>query len=198
MKNIAIIGAGGMGRELRLQMLDNDPSLKIEFFVEDSFVCEISKPIGMLVPENYIVFIAVGEPEIKKRLVSLLPPETEYGVFVHKSAKIFGDDVSFGEGTIVCANCVLTTNISVGKHAIFNRGVQVGHDCVIGDFFSAMPGSIVSVICMIGDLFYLGTNSSIRERIVVVSETTIGLCTGVVKNISDPGVYGGVPAVRIK
>ena len=61
-----------------------------------------------------------------------------------------------------------------------------------------MPGAIVSGNVKIYDLVYLGTNSSIKEKISIHSLTTIGLNSGVIKNIEEPGVYVGTPAKKIK
>jgi UDP-3-O-[3-hydroxymyristoyl] glucosamine N-acyltransferase len=50
---------------------------------------------------------------------------------------------------------------------------QIGHDCVIGDFFSAMPGSIVSGNVNIQDSVYLGNNSCIKENITIHNDITM-------------------------
>ena len=75
---------------------------------------------------------------------------------------------------------------------------QIGHDCVIGDFFSAMPGSIVSGNVNIKDSVYLGNNSCIRENLTIHSDITIGMNGSVIKDITEPGVYVGVPVKKIK
>ena len=79
-----------------------------------------------------------------------------------------------------------------------NRSNHVGHDCKIGDFFSSMPGSIVSGNVSIGDRVYLGTNSSIREKININSDVTIGMNGCVVEDIKETGTYVGVPVKKIK
>ncbi len=61
-----------------------------------------------------------------------------------------------------------------------------------------MPGAIVSGNVRIFDAVYLGTNSSIKEKTSIHSFTTIGLNSGVIKSIEEPGVYGGTPAKKIK
>jgi UDP-3-O-[3-hydroxymyristoyl] glucosamine N-acyltransferase len=92
----------------------------------------------------------------------------------------------------------LTTNIKIGKHTLLNRGNQIGHDTTIGDYFSAMPGVIISGNCKIHDCVYIGTNVSIRQKISIHSLSTIGMNAAVVKDIESPGVYAGVPAKKIK
>jgi UDP-3-O-[3-hydroxymyristoyl] glucosamine N-acyltransferase len=107
-------------------------------------------------------------------------------------------DVEIGEGSFIGAHSILTTNIKIGNHAILNRGNHIGHDCRIGSYFSAMPGSIVSGNVTIYGLVYMGTNSSIREKLSIHSLSTIGMNSAVIKNIEDSGTYVGCPAKIIK
>jgi UDP-3-O-[3-hydroxymyristoyl] glucosamine N-acyltransferase len=81
---------------------------------------------------------------------------------------------------------------------VLNRANQIGHDCVIGSYFSAMPGAIVSGNVRIHDCVYMGTNSTIKEKLSVHSLATIGSNAAVVKHIEDTGTYVGVPAKIIK
>jgi acetyltransferase-like isoleucine patch superfamily enzyme len=107
-------------------------------------------------------------------------------------------DIEIGLGSFIGAYSILTTNITIGNHAILNRGNQIGHDSKIGDFFSAMPGAIVSGNVRISDCVYMGNNSSIKEKILVNSNVIIGSNAAVVKNIITSGVYVGVPAKFLK
>ena len=75
---------------------------------------------------------------------------------------------------------------------------HIGHDTIVGDYFSSMPGSIISGNCTIGDSVYLGTNSSVREKITICDNVTVGLNSGVVKNINKSGTYVGLPSKKIK
>jgi UDP-3-O-[3-hydroxymyristoyl] glucosamine N-acyltransferase len=61
-----------------------------------------------------------------------------------------------------------------------------------------MPGVIVSGNVTIYDLVYIGTNSSIKEKLSIHSLSTIGLNSGIVKNINEPGTYVGIPSKKIK
>jgi UDP-3-O-[3-hydroxymyristoyl] glucosamine N-acyltransferase len=61
-----------------------------------------------------------------------------------------------------------------------------------------MPGSIVSGNVTLGNKVYLGTNSCIREKINICDNVTIGLITGVVKDITQSGVWVGSPIKKIK
>ena len=121
-----------------------------------------------------------------------------YFTFIHPSSILLGNDISIGEGSIICAGCILTTNIKLGNHTHLNLQTTIGHDCEIGDYFTTAPGVKISGNCKIYDCVYIGTNASVKEKISIHSLTTIGLNAGVVKNIEEPGVYTGTPAKKIK
>jgi UDP-3-O-[3-hydroxymyristoyl] glucosamine N-acyltransferase len=74
----------------------------------------------------------------------------------------------------------------------------IGHDCIIGDYFTTAPNVSISGTCRIGDCVYFGTTSCVKEKITICSNVTIGMMSGVVKNISVSGTYVGTPANLIK
>ena len=82
----------------------------------------------------------------------------------------------------------------MGNHAILNRGNHIGHDCIIGDYFSAMPGAIVSGNVLIGNGVYIGTNSSIIEKKKLLHNIKIGSNSSVINDIILEGTYVGCPA----
>ena len=188
----ALIGMGGHAREVMMQIGQTLPC-----FVDDLYATEESLPLSKFNPEEYEVMVAIGESKYRHDVVSRLPDNTRYFSYIHPTA-IIGEDTIIEEGAFIGAYTIITTNVTIGKHALLNRGNHVGHDCVIGDYFSAMPGSVVSGNVTTGEKFYLGTNASIREDIRICSNVTVGMNAAVVKNIYDAGVYAGVPAKKIK
>jgi sugar O-acyltransferase (sialic acid O-acetyltransferase NeuD family) len=187
----ALIGFGGHAREVIAQMGTSLPC-----FIDDRYTAEGSLPLSTFNPEEYQVMVAVGSSKDRYNIVKTLPANTKYFTFVHPTALVMGD-VEIGEGSFIGAYSVLTTNIKIGKHALLSRGNHIGHDCRIGDYFSAMPGAIVSGNVTIDDGVYMGTNSTIREKLTINSLVTIGLNAGVVKNVKHKGTYIGVPAKKI-
>jgi sugar O-acyltransferase (sialic acid O-acetyltransferase NeuD family) len=188
----ALIGFGGHAKEVMAQM-----GKELTCFVEDDFLVEGTKSISEFNPKKYKVMIAIANPKIRKEILSKLPKNTKFFSWIHPTSLVL-DNVEIGEGTFIGAYSIITTNIKIGNHAILNRMNQIGHDCVIGDFFSAMPGSIVSGNVNIKDSVYLGNNSCIRENLTIHSDITIGMNGSVIKDITEPGVYVGVPVKKIK
>ncbi len=194
-KKVALFGYGGHAREVAAQI-----GGKITYFVDDAYAWqEEVLPISSFDPKEYLMMVAVADPVEREKICSRLPQETEFFTFIHPSAQIMDKEtIKIGEGSFIGANCILTTNIDIGSHCILNRGNQIGHDCKIGSYFSAMPGSIVSGNVKIGNKVYLGTNSSIIEKTTVVSDITIGANGVVIRDLIQKGVYVGVPVKKVK
>jgi len=191
----AIIGAGGFAREIKAQM--KQPYMIS--FVSDEYWSENSDnilPLSKFDSKRFIVVVAIADPTLRKNIISNLPLDTKYFTFIHPTAQILDSNIEIGEGSIICPNCILTTNIKLGKHTHLNLSTTIGHDCVIGDFFTTAPGAKISGNCNIGSEVYLGTNCSVREKLSICDKVIIGLNAGVVKNILESGVYVGVPAKK--
>ena len=171
----ALVGYGGHAREVMAQM-----GVKLTCFVDDQYVVEGTRPLSEFNPTEYALMIAVADSKDRYDIVQRLPKETKYFTWVHPTAIIMDNNIEIGEGSFIGAYSILTTNIKIGKHALLNRGNHIGHDCEVGDYFSAMPGAIVSGNVKIYNNVYMGNNSSIREKITINSSTTIGMNGAVV------------------
>jgi sugar O-acyltransferase (sialic acid O-acetyltransferase NeuD family) len=187
-----LIGNGGHAREVMAQM-----GVKLERFVDDQYIDAETSPLSKFDPNKHIAMIAIANSKDRFDMLQKLPKNTQFFTFIHPTALVM-NNIEIGEGSFIGAYSILTTNIKIGSHAILNRGNHIGHDCKIGSFFSAMPGVIVSGNVTIYDMVYMGTNSSIREKLSVHSLTTIGMNSAVVKHIEKPGIYVGCPAKIIK
>jgi sugar O-acyltransferase (sialic acid O-acetyltransferase NeuD family) len=189
MIKFALIGNGGHAKEVMAQM-----GKKLTTFVEDEYCDETSLPLSKFKSSEFKVMVAISDPIVRKRIIERLPICTKFFSFIHPTALFFDKDIKVGYGSFIGAYSILTTNITIGKHSILNRGNQIGHDCVIGNFLSMMPGSVISGNVKIGDCVYIGTNGSIKEKTQVCSNVYIGSNATVVDDINSEGTYVGVPA----
>lgn len=211
MKNIAIIGAGGFGKEVKM-LIDhiNVESNEYNFigYYDDGI-----RPLTMvngfpvlgsikdlnLTKEKIWVVAAIGLPSLKKRLLSKLDnPLIVYPTLVHPAAIVGSDDVSIGEGSIVCAGTFITVNIQIGKHVVLNLGCTVGHDSVIQDYCSFMPSVNISGEVDISDCVYVGTGAKIINQLEIGSGTIIGAGAVVSKSLPANCTAVGIPAKPIK
>lgn len=202
---ICIFGIGGFGREILCCLIDileinkkkaSDYAL---FMVDDEYYSKKSImgisviPVSKFDPLLYKAFIGVGDPLLRKKIVQKLPPQTKYATLIHPTV-VMSEWVQLEEGTIITAGCILTCNIKIGKQAHLNLHTTIGHDCIIGDFFTTAPAVNISGSCKFGNNVYIGTNASIKNSITICDNVTIGMGSVVVKNITEAGIYIGNPA----
>jgi sugar O-acyltransferase (sialic acid O-acetyltransferase NeuD family) len=207
-KKICIVGTGGFGRETLCCLLDQLASQGIFgtehvcFMVGDTHYKEQEVmgveviPQSQFNPTSCQVVIAIGDPMARRKVVGSLPANTTYATLIHPSA-VISQWVEIGEGSIVTAGCIITCNIRIGKHAHLNLHTTVGHDCVIGDFFTSAPAANISGNCHFGEEVYIGTNAAVKQGVNLCSGVTIGMGGLVVKNITEPGVYVGSPVKKM-
>jgi sugar O-acyltransferase (sialic acid O-acetyltransferase NeuD family) len=203
-RSLVIIGAGGFGREV-LDIVEGlgGGAYKFLGFLDDGtpderlLVARSVRHLGPLssladIDADYVV--AVANPDARRRIDAFADGLGRRApVLVHPSAYV-GSLVTLGPGTVVCAHASLTTNISVGRHGHININVTIGHDVVLDDYVTVLPGSNVSGNVRLDAGVTLGTNSSVIQGCRVGAGATVGAGAAVVRDI-EPGVTAvGVPA----
>lgn len=188
-----LVGYGGFARELIAEI-----GHPLKCFVDEEYHSDGLFNIKDLNPKIHQVIIAVGDPISRMNILERLPKNITYWNYISKYAIVTDKLVNFGNGSIICAGSVITTNVHIGNHVQININSTIGHDCEISDFVTISPGVHMSGNVKIHPNVYIGTNSSIREKINICSNVIVGLNAGVVGDIKESGVYGGTPAVKIK
>jgi len=208
-RKICIIGTGGFGRETLCCMYDcmdrkGWNTRDAVCFMETDGRTAVKELMDVPVismsgfsPEQYDVLVAIGNPETRRMVVDTLPPGTRFATVIHPSA-IVSRWAEIGEGSIICAGAVITCQVRIGAHAQLNLHTTIGHDCIIGACFTTAPGARVSGLCRIGDGVYIGTNAAIKQGVSICGRTTIGMGGVVLKDITAPGIYAGVPVQKIR
>jgi sugar O-acyltransferase (sialic acid O-acetyltransferase NeuD family) len=138
--------------------------------------------------------IAVANPDARRRIDAFADAlDRRAPVLVHPSATL-GSLVTLGPATVVCAHASLTTNISAGRHGPIDLNVTIGHDVVLDDYVTVMPGSNVSGDVHIEGGVTLGTNSSVIQGCRVGAGATVGAGEAVIRDIEPGFTAVGVPA----
>ncbi len=152
---------------------------------------------------RYNCFIAVGSPIIKEKIVNKIKAYVSNSCFpniIHPDVTYDKrpNKLTFGEGNIICSNSVLTTDIVLGNFIHLNLDCTVGHDSRLGDYSTISPGVHISGNTSLGNKVFIGTGANILEKLDICSDTVIGAGSTVVKSITEPGTYVGIPAKKIK
>ncbi len=210
-KEVIVIGAGGFGREaldvieahnaarpddalVVIGVADDGPSdLNLERLrqrgvrylgsIEQAWQGQIAHSV-----------VAVGSPKARQAIVIRL---TEMGVVplsvCHPSA-IIGSQASLGEGHVICAGVVVSTNVRLGKYVHLNPGAVIGHDTEIGNYVSVNPNATVSGECDLGVGALVGAGAVILQGLSLGHGITVGASACVTKNFPENVTVVGVPA----
>ncbi len=209
LKLLVIIGAGGLGREVASLVNDiNKESITWDLigFIDDrkkGQTVEGYPIIGKfddvfeLKPTPAVV-IAIADSAIRLKMFERLMAKGVRVVSVVHPSVVMSDYVDIGEGTIICAGSVITTNVKLGKACIINPNCFVGHDSGLSDFVSLMPGANIAGDVTVGEGTYLGLNSTVINKVKIGAWSTIGAGAAVVKDLPDHVTAVGVPAKIIK
>ncbi|MBL7846667.1 MAG: acetyltransferase [Cyclobacteriaceae bacterium] len=210
MKDIAIYGAGGFGREtawLIHEIAQHDESWNLIGFFDDGL-----KP-GVLVDglpvlgglkevnqygEPLELVIAIANPQIRSKCVKAITNHRiHFPVVIHPSVLRGAPDNVFGKGCILTAGVILTTGIVIGEFAIVNLATTLGHDVKLGNFSSIMPQCSISGNVTIGERTFIGAGARVLQGVTIEADTVVGAGAVVTKSFPAGSRLIGVPAQHV-
>jgi sugar O-acyltransferase (sialic acid O-acetyltransferase NeuD family) len=111
---------------------------------------------------------------------------------------VVNEEVRFGAGVTVMDGVVINSGASIGRGAIVNTNSTVEHDVRIDDWVHIAPGVTISGGVTIGRFSMIGAGATVIGGKQIASECIVGAGATVVHNLTEPGVYVGSPARRIR
>lgn len=111
---------------------------------------------------------------------------------------IVNEEVSGGEGAVVMDGAVINSGAIIGRGAIVNTNSTIEHDVVLDDWVHVAPGATISGGVTVGRFSMIGTGATVIEGIKIAAGCMVGAGATVVHDLTEPGVYVGSPARRIK
>ena len=109
------------------------------------------------------------------------------------------DNITMGEGSIICGFVHLTSNIKIGKGFHANIYSYIAHDCVIGDFVTFAPRVSCNGNVHIEDHAYIGTGAVLRQGtldkpLIIGKGAIVGMGAVVTKDVPAGVTVVGNPA----
>ncbi len=207
MKDLAIFGAGGFGREtawLIQEVNQVRDSWNLLGFFDDG------RKLGTLVdglpvlggiselneyPGHLDVVIAIADPAVRQSLVSKITNKrVGYPSVIHPTALIGAPGNVIGRGCIITAGVILTTGIGIGDFSILNLSTTIGHDVVLEPYTSIMPQCSISGNVRIGTGCFVGAGARILQGVSLGEGCVVGAGAVVTKNFPARARVVGVPA----
>ena len=202
--NLWIIGAGGHAKVVADSLVEDSTYQKIFFydsnkfadisihFLKSSFVTSDPPEIQ---EDNTESFIAIGDNFIRSKIADKFRSHS-FAKLIN-SASVISSSSEILPGSYISAGAVININSLISEHSIVNTNAVVEHDCHIGNFSHIGPGAIICGGVKVGNGVFIGAKSCVNPGIKIVDYVTIGSGSVVSKDISEPGVYVGVPVKKI-
>jgi sugar O-acyltransferase (sialic acid O-acetyltransferase NeuD family) len=209
---LVLVGSGGFGRETAevvramnevhpgrprwnlLGFLDDDPELW-GTPVSGTTVLGGLDALSEL-PDAHVV-LCTGSPgnfRSKKRIAERLGlPSERYATLVHPAA-VVPESCRLGEGTVVLAGTVATTDVEVGAHVGVMPQSVLTHDCRLDDFVTVGAAVCLAGAVEVREGAYLGAGCQIRGTLAIGSWSLVGMGAVVLADVPPGEVWAGVPA----
>lgn len=204
-KQLIIVGASGHGKvvaDIAIKMnrwdcvvfLDDNTSIKklIELDVVGTTIEAIKYK------DKADFFVAIGNNKTRKKIQeNFIVQGLNIVTLIHPNA-VIGTDVEIGIGTVIMAGVVINSSTRIGNSCIINTCSSVDHDNEIKDYVHLSPGVRTAGNVTVNHTTWLGIGSIISNNVYICEECKIGAGALVIKNITKPGTYIGVPAVEVE
>lgn len=209
MKDIVIYGCGGMGREtawLIEEINEKEKEWNILGYLDDDIenldkTFYRYKVIGnidwIIKNKGCYCIIAIGKSSARKQIAESIKEHCFFPTLVHPDTKI-NDSIIIGEGTIISANCTLTTDICIGSHVIINVNTSIMHDTKIGNYTNIFIGVNIAGGVIIEDEVEIGSGATVIPYRTIKENSIIGAGSTVIEDIPKNCTAVGIPAKPIK
>lgn len=209
MKNLVIVGAGGMGRtmyDMARESIGYGLEFKIKGFVDDnvdilngfrnypSIIGTIEEYVPM---ENDVFICSIGGLSRKKCMETIMNKRGEFISLIHKSARI-GSNVHLGKGNMIGAFTTVAADAWIGDYNFIQSLTIIGHDVKIGNW-----NRIDSMVMLIGGISIgnhnmIHTQAVLNHNVHVGDNTKISACSFVISDVESGTTVFGNPARRLK
>jgi sugar O-acyltransferase (sialic acid O-acetyltransferase NeuD family) len=211
MKDIAIYGAGGFGREIACiinAINQSEPTWNLLGYFDDGIATGTNNYYGNVIgnlealnnyPEQLAVVMAIASSEILENVTQKISNPNIYFPNIIAPQVLFFDSesVEWGQGNVLGFGVRVSCGVKIGNFNLLNGCVSLGHDVKIGNYNVMQPDTRISGETSIGNSNFFGVRSVVLQGLTIGNHTRIGAGSVVMRNTKDGMLYFGNPAKRI-
>jgi sugar O-acyltransferase (sialic acid O-acetyltransferase NeuD family) len=212
---LGLFGAGGFAREVMPFVSEcistvtqsNTEATHQIFFVESNPIQKKVNGYPLISEKEFFEIecserffnIAIGDSKAREKIANESIANGAKPLSLKSPHSIVYDCNEIGEGAILCAHSMITSNVKIGKFFHANIYSYVAHDCVIGDYVTFAPKVICTGNVHIHNHAYIGANvvikqGSLSKPLVIGEGAVIGMGAVVTKDVSPFTTVVGNPA----
>lgn len=208
MKNLIIIGAGGMGRTLfsnALESVGYGEKFVVKGFIDDNLHAldgfenypPIIATIKDYVPLQGDAFVSsIGGASRRPCMEEIIGRGGEFIELIHQTARIY-TNAKLGKGNFIGAYSVIGNDAIIGDYNMIQSYTVIGHDARIGnwnriDTHVTCVGGIV-----IEDEVNIHTSAVISHNVRVETGAHVGALSFVIRKVKAGTTVMGIPAKKL-
>ena len=199
MKNIVIIGAGDLGKEIVWLIEDINrvrPEYVILGFLDDNEAKDGREFYGYRVlggsdrleaiaeKTPLCAVIAIQDGTVRKTIREAHSGFTAWQSIIHPAA-VIAPSSTVGKGSIVFPHVTVSVDTTLGAFDLLYINAAVCNDCKIGDYVSVMSGASVSERAEIGDECFLAAGSTVYPHKRLGCRVNVGVEATASKDYTD-------------
>ncbi len=209
-KSLVLIGGGGHCRSC-IDVIESEGNFRIEGILdlEENIGKEVlgyritgtDGNLAGLISEDTYFLVTIGHTGNVRRRMEI------YNELISRSANLptivsplsrISTYSKIENGNIVMHYAFINAGASLGSNCIINSYALIEHDVQIGSHCHISTGSRINGDCRIGDACFIGSGAILYNNIKLCSNVIIAAGSVVTKSFSNPGLYAGSPARKIK
>lgn len=200
-EGIAIIGSGGLGKEV-VPLAQASVGAGDVIFIDDDPRKIGGEALGLAIcgPEaigGRGIVIAVAAPPVRRQIAARFAGHRPVSLFAPTLVREPGTTI--GEGALFSHFTLVSTDTIIGRHFHCNYHAIVAHDCVIGDFVTLAPRATICGNVRIEEGAYIGANAVIRQGtpgnpLVIGAGAMVGMGAVVTRHVQPGTTVAGNPA----
>lgn len=208
MKQLIIIGAGGMGRTMYSNVLESrgyGDTFVVKGFIDDDLQAldgfsnypPVLGTISGYQPEADDVFVcSIGGASRRLCMESIISRGGEFINIIHRTARLLTNMV-IGKGNFIGADTVIGNDVVIGNYNMIQSYTIIGHDARIGDFNRIDTRVTCVGGIVIGDEVNIHTSAVINHNVTVESKSCVAALSFVIKDVKAGTTVIGNPAKKL-
>ena len=210
MKDIAIYGAGGFGKEVAclIKRINGvEPQWNFIGFFDDNpdkkgqMISHFGPCLGGVEelnawPTDLAIAIAMGNSlMVKKVFNNISNKNVSFPNLIDKSFYLVDPETfKIGMGNIIQGLGSASCDVTIGDFNVLNGNVVLGHDVIIGSFNTLMPAVRISGEVKMGECNFFGVASIVLQQIKIGNNIRLGAGSVLMTKPKDGILYMGNPA----
>ncbi|WP_327315717.1 acetyltransferase [Streptomyces sp. NBC_01235] len=196
-----IVGAGGFGRETLDAVRATVAAPEVVFVDEHPPAttlagCPVLLPGQLAAPggqgDEFVV--AIADAEARRRLARQFEDRGLRAATVIDPRAVVSPDARIGRGCVVLGQAFISTGTVIGAHVQVNYQASIGHDTVLEDFVTILPGANVAGSVTVGAGSTVGSNAAVLQGRRIGPSVMVGAAALVTRDVAAGQLVVGIPA----